>query len=261
MKNNYHTHTRRCNHADGSDEAYVLNAIQGGFTELGFSDHSPWPKHPFENQTIRMSTDELAEYVDSLKALQKRYGKQIKILIGMECEYYPDRLDYLRWMINTYDLDYVILGNHFHIYELRTRYYAQYVDREHLYQDYERDTIEALNTGLYDCLAHPDLFLKTNPEFNETARAMTKRILLESKRLSIPIEFNLGGIRNSLNRSKYPSIAFWQVVAEIGNEVVIGVDAHSPTDLSDIECYKEAEAFLKALNIEVIERFKMRKEK
>ena len=42
MKTNYHTHTTRCMHAVGSDEAYVLSAIKGGFQILGFSDHTPW---------------------------------------------------------------------------------------------------------------------------------------------------------------------------------------------------------------------------
>ncbi len=35
---NYHTHTKRCGHAKGTDEEYVIAAIEGGFDELGFSD-------------------------------------------------------------------------------------------------------------------------------------------------------------------------------------------------------------------------------
>lgn len=39
---NYHTHTTRCMHAIGSEEEYILAAISAGYTELGFSDHTPW---------------------------------------------------------------------------------------------------------------------------------------------------------------------------------------------------------------------------
>ena len=39
---NFHTHTRRCMHASGSDEDYVLAAIEAGYEVLGFSDHTPW---------------------------------------------------------------------------------------------------------------------------------------------------------------------------------------------------------------------------
>ena len=42
MKYNYHTHTERCFHAKGSDEEFVLAAIEAGFNEIGFADHSPW---------------------------------------------------------------------------------------------------------------------------------------------------------------------------------------------------------------------------
>ena len=41
-KTNYHMHTRRCMHASGRDEEHVLSAIQNGYEEIGFSDHSPW---------------------------------------------------------------------------------------------------------------------------------------------------------------------------------------------------------------------------
>ena len=36
MTENYHTHTTRCRHATGTDEEYVLQAIDGGLQESGF---------------------------------------------------------------------------------------------------------------------------------------------------------------------------------------------------------------------------------
>ena len=38
IKCNYHTHTKRCNHAVGEDEEYVLSAIENGYKVLGFAD-------------------------------------------------------------------------------------------------------------------------------------------------------------------------------------------------------------------------------
>ncbi|MFR9565822.1 MAG: PHP domain-containing protein, partial [Rikenellaceae bacterium] len=55
MYSNYHTHTQRCNHATGSDESYVERAIQGGFSLLGFSDHTPWPFRGGYRSPIRMA--------------------------------------------------------------------------------------------------------------------------------------------------------------------------------------------------------------
>ena len=41
MTENYHTHTARCRHATGTEEEYVLAAIDRGLKILGFSDHTP----------------------------------------------------------------------------------------------------------------------------------------------------------------------------------------------------------------------------
>ena len=69
MKANYHTHTARCGHAEGSDEAYVLAAIEQGFEELGFSDHVPWPyQSGFLNLGVRMDVRRLDEYLRSVRA-------------------------------------------------------------------------------------------------------------------------------------------------------------------------------------------------
>lgn len=43
MKHNFHTHTSRCQHAVGTDEAYVEAALDAGFDVLGFADHAPFP--------------------------------------------------------------------------------------------------------------------------------------------------------------------------------------------------------------------------
>lgn len=41
MLTNYHTHTTRCGHAEGTEEEYILTALRCGFKVLGFSDHAP----------------------------------------------------------------------------------------------------------------------------------------------------------------------------------------------------------------------------
>ena len=45
MKTNFHTHHKLCGHAGGTAEDYVLEAVEHGFEELGFSDHAPFDKY------------------------------------------------------------------------------------------------------------------------------------------------------------------------------------------------------------------------
>ena len=94
MKANYHTHTARCGHATGTDEDYVLAAIEQGFDELGFSDHVPVPNFPNGFKSgFRMDADQTADYIATLKELKRAYADDIEILIGYEAEYYPALFD------------------------------------------------------------------------------------------------------------------------------------------------------------------------
>ena len=59
MLTNYHTHTTRCGHAEGTEEEYILTALRCGFKVLGFSDHTPWAyATPGFVSRIRMLLDE-----------------------------------------------------------------------------------------------------------------------------------------------------------------------------------------------------------
>ena len=51
---NYHTHTKRCYHAIDNEEDYILAAIKSGYSELGFSDHTPWHYDSSFHSTMRM---------------------------------------------------------------------------------------------------------------------------------------------------------------------------------------------------------------
>ena len=55
MKANYHTHTKRCQHAFGEDREYVEEAIRAGLRILGFSDHCPWIYKSDYVSNIRMT--------------------------------------------------------------------------------------------------------------------------------------------------------------------------------------------------------------
>ena len=116
MKANYHTHTARCGHAEGTDEQYVLAAIGAGYDTLGFSDHVPYPyKSGFANVGVRMTMDKLPGYLRSVRALKEKYVGKIRILSGFECEYFPEYMGWMADMKAENKLDYLILGNHYEL--------------------------------------------------------------------------------------------------------------------------------------------------
>lgn len=93
---NYHTHTTRCMHAIGSEEEYILAAISAGYTELGFSDHTPWHYESGYHATMRMDESQLEDYVHTLSVLRDKYKDKISIKIGLECEYFEDKMEWLK---------------------------------------------------------------------------------------------------------------------------------------------------------------------
>ena len=89
MISNYHTHTKRCRHAAGTDEEYVLAAIDRGLQILGFADHSPYIFDGEYYSTMRMPMAEYPDYASSVLSLREKYADKIQIKLGLELEYYP----------------------------------------------------------------------------------------------------------------------------------------------------------------------------
>ena len=76
MRVNYHSHTVRCHHAEGTMREYVEKAIEAGYERFGFSDHTPYP---FDNgyvSSIRMLPEELEGYVKETLDLKAEYFMQ-----------------------------------------------------------------------------------------------------------------------------------------------------------------------------------------
>ena len=84
MTYNYHTHTRRCGHAKGTEEEYVLRAIQGGIRYMGFSDHMPLLCDDGYESRYRVPMAEAKDYIADIIALREKYRDVIDIKVGFE---------------------------------------------------------------------------------------------------------------------------------------------------------------------------------
>ncbi len=234
---NLHTHTKRCNHASGEDREYVEAAICAGMTVLGFTDHCPqfFPTGGYYS-SFRMLPDQAAEYAESVRALQKEYAADIRILLGFETEYYPETFDKLTAFIRPLRLDYMIMGQHFigNEYDECRCYPVAEGKKETYLEQYVRQVKDGLRTGAFTYLAHPDnVCYCGDPVYY--AQQMTD-LCRFAKELDVPLEYNLLGY---INRGCYPNPEFWRIAAETGNKVVLGYDAHSPEMLLNREIYHE----------------------
>ena len=88
LKNNYHTHTLRCGHAIGSDEEYIIKAIEAGYQVIGMSDHVNVP-----------DINRNEEYFESISILKEKYKDQIDVKIALEVEWYEAYIPYYKKLL------------------------------------------------------------------------------------------------------------------------------------------------------------------
>lgn len=251
---NYHTHTKRCGHAKGEDEEYVLQAIANGYDTIGFSDHAPYVFPNGYESDFRIKLNKAQDYADSIRALQEKYRDKITIKLGYELEYFPalhsKEMEYLA----QFNYDYLILGQHFtdNEYESYARYSGHETDSKVQLDKYISQVITGAKTGAFAYVAHPDVINFTGDR-NFYIKKMTY-LAQELKKLDIPLEFNFLGF--TTNRH-YPNKEFWQIVREVGNRVVIGLDAHRPDVYADKENLDKAYKYLAELGIEPLKNFEV----
>jgi len=65
---NYHTHTWRCGHAEGTERDYAQQAEKAGIRILGFSDHTPYDFFDSEPRNRPMRVNNPARFKESDEA-------------------------------------------------------------------------------------------------------------------------------------------------------------------------------------------------
>lgn len=228
----FHTHTKRCGHAYGEDEDYVLEAIAAGVRKLGFSDHVMLPN--FSQPGIRGDFTLLEDYLASISYLKEKYKEKVEIYSAFEAEYCEAFEGYYRSLLSMHKIDYLILGQHFNFENNRIVDYYGHVHEKEQILHYRDQVVKAMSTGLFSIFAHPDLYMSNYEKFDNVARSVAIDICKASIEYDVPLEINLGGIRRGLvkvgeeKRYLYPYIPFWKIAAKYKCRVVIGVDAHCP---------------------------------
>ncbi len=231
MEFNYHTHTYRCGHADGTPEEYVKTAIEGGIKYMGFSDHIPLRFTDGTESDFRVPTNEGKIYCDEIKALAEKYRDKIDIRVGFEAEYYPAYFGLMLEKAIEYGAEYLILGQHFLGPDnLSTTHTIKGTHSVEKLREYVETVISAMKTRKFTYVAHPDIFKFTGD--SEIYREEMRKLCAFSRELNVPLEINFLGIRDGRN---YPNDDFWCVAGEEKSPVTFGCDAHNAPSAYDAD--------------------------
>ena len=219
-----HNHTTLCNHAKGSMQEYIKEAISQNVDIYGFSDHAPME---FDKK-YRMSFDDMKLYQDRVLELKDRYKDEIDIRLGYEVDYLKGYMDKRVLGAN---VDYLIGSVHFidgwgfDNPEFIGKY--DEMDIDEIWQKYF-DTIEEMaKSQLFDIVGHLDLIKVFKFMPTKDIKEIASNALDEIAKANMAIEINSAGLRKPIKET-YPSLDLLKMAKEREIPITFGSDAHSP---------------------------------
>lgn len=235
----YHIHTTFSDGANTPREV-IEYAIKHGIKEIGFSDHS----YTAFDESYCIKKKRADEYFAEVSALKKEYANEIKVLCGIEQDYYSES-DVSRY-------DYVIGSVHY--LKVKNGYVAvdenvQTVldaigkhfdgDAYKFIEEYYETVSNIVEKTDCDIIGHFDLVSKFNektPFFDEKAeryRASWKKALDKLLKTGRTFEINTGAISRGLKSEPYPNKEMIEYIKSHGGKFIFSSDAHKKENL----CY------------------------
>lgn len=234
-----HTHSKYSKHAIGNIEEIVLSAIENNIRILTITDHAPFPI----DINNRLLHDELKYYFDDINYVQSKYSKDINILKGLEADFLPNQINYIKSLISNMELDFLIGSIHFIFLENKriNIWDITKIHDEKLVLKYFLYLKELIQSDLFDTIGHPDAILRGG--MDEKMYCENFYSLIELIRTNnISYELNTSGLRkdtydiktNSKNKGiwNFPSKSLISVLNDYGISFTIGSDAHKPNEIN-----------------------------
>jgi histidinol-phosphatase (PHP family) len=218
-----HMHTPLCKHAWGEPEEYAQQAIKAGLKGIIFTCHAPMPNGFWP--TVRMSESEFEIYVAIVQRAAEAYKNKIHVCLGLESEWFPGQEDYIRQLHERADFDYILGAVHWQAKEYLAKFESGTI--ENFRRIYFDNLAKSAESGLYDCLAHPDLVKNYHPDswcfaiIKNTVSTCLDRIAATG----VAMELNTSGLNKSYSEMN-PGNEMLRMMAERKIPIVVGSDAH-----------------------------------
>jgi len=232
-----HVHTTYCD-GKNSPEEMVLSAIEKNLECIGFSAHS----YTFFDESYCIKKDQIKEYISEINALKTKYKDNIRILCGIEQDFYSD--------MPTSEYDYVIGSVHY--IKINNEYFEIDSDKESLIkliekhfdgdyyalaEEYYKTVVKMAENIRPDIIGHLDLISKFNKDYvlfdenNERYKKTKKDAVDRILKLNIPFEINVGAISRGYKDVPYPDLETICYIAESGGKLILSGDSHSKDTL------------------------------
>ena len=232
-----HMHTPLCKHAWGEPEEYAQQALKAGLKGIIFTCHCPMPNGFWP--TVRMSESDFDTYVALVQRAADAFKGRLDIRLGIESEFFPGCEEYIAALHQRADFHYVLGAVHWQAKEYLNKFETGTI--ENFRRTYFEHLAKSAESGLYDCLAHPDLVKNYHPDswcfaiVKNTVSAALDRIAATG----VAMELNTSGLNKSYSEMN-PGLEMLRMMAERKIPIVVGSDSHRPV--------RVGEHFVTALN-------------
>ena len=237
IKSDYHIHTYLCKHAVGNPIEYLASAHKKGLNTIGFSDHCPLPRgFDVEN---RMDISQFCEYVDIVNDLKDNsFG--IEVLLGMEVDWVPGRMDEVYDLLQNTDYDYLIGSVHHIDVKGQPFDHPSYMElwntqekTENIWNKYIDKMIDMVSSGRFDIIGHFDLPKKFGLYPKDLTYFINKSedLFLKAAELGVALELNTAGLRKPV-KEIYPSLDLLQSAKAHNVKITFGSDSHAPGEIA-----------------------------
>ena len=245
----YHVHPDYSIDAEGSVEDFCKAALQKGLKEIAFTTHLDTDMTTDDCHVVvrgeRMDTlsgEWLENYAATINAADDTYKERgLRVLLGVEVDYIDNLESVLPEQFYSTDFDIVLGSTHLIDHGAisagnRAEDTFKRYTLEELGEIYYTRLLRAIETGLFDILAHLDLYRRFGELFygeriRDIWRPYLSDLAASMKRHNVGFEVNTSPLRNG-HDDPMPEENIIRALKRAGvSNVTTGSDAHRPSDV------------------------------
>ena len=237
---NLHSHTQFCDgHADMRQ--FVEEAVNEGFTDYGFSPHSPIPI----SSPCNMKKEDTDKYSEEFQKLKAEFGSRINLYKSMEIDYLSEDWGPSNSYFDSLDLDYRIGSVHFipcedsfvdtdGSFDNFKKRMNEFFDNniEYVVKTFYNQTLRMIEKGGFEIIGHFDKIgqnasqFKDGIESEDWYRKLVSEVIDAICDTKLTVEINTKSYATK-NRF-FPNERYFSILKRYGVPVVFNSDAHYP---------------------------------
>ena len=224
--------------SDGTNtaEEMVQEAIRKGLETVGISDHS-------SGDPCGMTLEQSADYRAEIARLKEKYAGQIRVLCGLERDYFTD--DFADYDYTIGSVHWLAMPDGHHVpvdymaeklREGADRYFGG--DFYALAEAYYAMMAKVVEVTKCDIIGHFDLitkFIEQDPAFDTNHPRYVKawqKAADELLKTGKPFEVNTGAISRGYRTAPYPAKEIRDYIREHGGKLIMSSDAHAKENIA-----------------------------